>query len=474
MIGGERDGIIPNGDTPEASVARGVVSLAAQRIYSGISSAKIGYRGSFASLAAPTTRSVHAHSSPKTPPADINHQGEEVLHLPVIVEAAESSPAAAREAASGIRKFLAKGNFQRAYVQYNAIMLVRILSDNPGKTFTKNLDSRFVTTTKELLRDGRDMSVQQILRETLDNFETEKKNDENLAPMREMWTKYKQKMEKRGGAPNGQGGAIRSGAAVTNQTSHAHTSYAHTQPQRNHHSQNYFARTHSNRALPPPQELAGRIEEARTSAKLLQQVVQSTAPAVFVYNDLIKEFVDRCQSASRSIQAYIHADNPAPDEDTLLTLIETNDQLSVALSRHQRAMLQARKVTGAGTSPVPPAPSSAPPPQTNGTSESPPNPAPAPGLFSRRKQPASQPPAQAQTQENPFSDHNETQAEPHDYGLPPSSTLNTEPEHTSKMGYHARSQSYDRSHENGRRADDEEDSPVSPEDVRRPPVQYRF
>lgn len=353
-------------------------------------------------------------------------------------------------------------------------MLVRILSDNPGKTFTKNLDSKFIATTKELLRDGRDMSVQQILRETLDNFETDKKNDENLAPMREMWTTYKQKMEKRGGAPSGQGGAIRSGAAVTNQTSYAQTSYTHTQTQQNPPSQNYFARTHSNRALPSPHELAGRIEEARTSAKLLQQVVQSTAPAEFVNNDLIKEFVDRCQSASRSVQAYIHADNPAPDEDTLLTLIETNDQLSVALSRHQRAMLQARKVTGAGTSPVPSAPSIAPPSQSNGTSEPPPNPAPAPGLFSRRRQPVPQPPAQAQTQENPFSDHHETQAEPHDYGLPPSSTLTLEPESNSTAGYHGRSQSYDRRQGNGRREDHEEDSPVSPEEVRRPPVQYRF
>lgn len=125
-------------------------------------------------------------------------EGEEVLHLPVIVEAAESSPAAAREAANRIRKFLSKENFQRAYVQYNAIMLVRILADNPGKSFTKNLDTRFVITVKELLRDGRDMSVQQILRETLDTFETQKADDETLTPLREMWSKEKAKLKKRG------------------------------------------------------------------------------------------------------------------------------------------------------------------------------------------------------------------------------------------------------------------------------------
>ena len=122
-------------------------------------------------------------------------EGEEVLHLPVIVDAAESSPVAAQEAAHRIRKFLSKDNFQRAYVQYNAIMLVRILADNPGKTFTKNIDGKFVATVKELLRDGRDMSVQQILRETLESFEMQKSDDETLAPLREMWKKEKQKLE---------------------------------------------------------------------------------------------------------------------------------------------------------------------------------------------------------------------------------------------------------------------------------------
>lgn len=129
-----------------------------------------------------------------------------MLHLPVIVEAAESSPAAATEASIRIRKFLSKENFQRAYVQYNAIMLVRILADNPGKSFTRNIDSKFVSTVKELLRDGRDMSVQQILRETLNTFESDRANDETLAGLREMWKKEKAKMLKAGTTVAGAGG----------------------------------------------------------------------------------------------------------------------------------------------------------------------------------------------------------------------------------------------------------------------------
>lgn len=127
-------------------------------------------------------------------------EGEEVLHLPGIVEAAESSPPAAREAANQVRRFLTKDNFSRPFVQYNAIMLVRILADNPGKSFTRNLDAKFVVTVKELLRDCGDPSVQQILKETLETFETQKPNDETLAPLREMWKKEKAKTEKNGAA----------------------------------------------------------------------------------------------------------------------------------------------------------------------------------------------------------------------------------------------------------------------------------
>ena len=110
---------------------------------------------------------------------------------------------------------------------------------------------------------------------------------------------------------------------------------------------NYFGRHYSTKTLPPVGELVGRIEEAKTSAKLLLQVVQSTPAAEILDNDLVREFSERCQSASRSVQGYIYAENPAPDNDTLQTLIETNDQLTMAMSKHQRAILKARKTTTA-------------------------------------------------------------------------------------------------------------------------------
>lgn len=111
-------------------------------------------------------------------------------------------------------------------------------------------------------------------------------------------------------------------------------------------SQNYFARSHSNRRLPNPVELASRLEEARTSAKLLSQVVLNSPPEELLDNDLVKEFADRCQSASRSMQMYMLAEDPAPDNDTMEAIIDTNEQLQSSLNQHQRAVLSARKKLG--------------------------------------------------------------------------------------------------------------------------------
>ena len=113
------------------------------------------------------------------------------------------------------------------------------------------------------------------------------------------------------------------------------------------HSQNYFARQHATRrTLPDPVELAGRLEEARTSAKVLHDIVANTPPQEVLSNDLIKEFADRCLSASRSIQGYMTATEPVPDHDTMESLIDTNEQLQASMSLHQRAMLNARKQAG--------------------------------------------------------------------------------------------------------------------------------
>lgn len=77
-------------------------------------------------------------------------------------------------------------------------MLMRILTDNPGPTFTRNMDQKFVDTVKEVLKSARDPSVVQMLMETMNAFESTKAYDEGLALLIEMWRKEKEKAQKSG------------------------------------------------------------------------------------------------------------------------------------------------------------------------------------------------------------------------------------------------------------------------------------
>ncbi|KAM0254911.1 hypothetical protein ACHAQJ_006283 [Trichoderma viride] len=260
-------------------------------------------------------------------------KNDEVLFLPPIVDAAESSPTAAAECARIIRKYMAKEYSSRSSWQYNAIMLMRILADNPGETFTRNLDTKFVDTARTLLKSTKDSSVRQILMDTLDDFERSKFYDANLTLIISMWQEEKDKAIKQ------------------------HGSRAPTLPVRptqtlapdnfnSGHSQNYFSRHHNNLRLPEPTELTSRLDEARESAKLLEQLVMNTPAVELLDNDLVKEFANRCLSASRSVQGYMVSTDPAPDNDIMENLIDTNEQLQTALSQHQRAMLSARKQLG--------------------------------------------------------------------------------------------------------------------------------
>lgn len=249
-----------------------------------------------------------------------------MLKLPKIVEAAESGPNASAAAMYQIRKSLSKDNFNSAYKQYNAMMLFRILIDNPGtfKYITKNIENKFVEAVRIVLRMNKDPSVQQITRETLDYLAREKADNEDLAPLLKMWQKEK--------------GSSTLAMERYNHGAVATRGIGQGQSLRPPHSDG-----RERHALPDPGELAGRIEEAKTSAKLLIQLVQSTPPTEFTGNELIREFADRCQAAQRSLHGYMNATDPTPDEATFQTLIETCEQLSLASSKHQRAALAARK-----------------------------------------------------------------------------------------------------------------------------------
>ena len=77
------------------------------------------------------------------------------------------------------------------------------------------------------------------------------------------------------------------------------------------------------------------------------------------------------------------AENPSPDNDTMETLLETNEQLTKAISQHQRAILNARKIRGVGNNSS--TSGTTPPPRTDSGFAAPP-PGPPPAASNTSKQ----------------------------------------------------------------------------------------
>lgn len=94
---------------------------------------------------------------------------------------------------------MAKDYSSRPSWQYNAIMLMRILAEHPGETFTRNIDPKFVDSARALLKGTKDNNVRQILMDTLEEFERAKFYDTNLTLIISMWQEEKDKaVEKHG------------------------------------------------------------------------------------------------------------------------------------------------------------------------------------------------------------------------------------------------------------------------------------
>ena len=72
-------------------------------------------------------------------------------------------------------------------------MLMRILVENPGLTFTRNMDKKFVEAVRDLLRGCQHAHVVHFLMETLQDFESKSAVDEGIGRLVEMWQKEKAK-----------------------------------------------------------------------------------------------------------------------------------------------------------------------------------------------------------------------------------------------------------------------------------------
>ncbi|CAK7263708.1 hypothetical protein SEPCBS57363_000707 [Sporothrix epigloea] len=293
------------------------------------------------------------HEDLETPEAAAQRLvGAEVALLPSIVEAAESSPQAAAECARYIRKFLYRDYWSRPNFIYNAVMLMRILVENPGPTFTRNMDKKFVDTVRDVLRGCQQAHVVHFLSEALQDFERKGATDEGMGRLLEMWQKEKAKSKsayafqpqqpqppvwsgqgQNIAHSNGQGHASPGGFSGPGYTS----------------NRGPYERGHSSSAtLPKPSELRRRLREAKTTAGVLADVVNTTTPVALLKHDLAEDLSSRCRRATNQVLEYMNTRDPIPDNFEMADLLATHEVLEQSLHHYHRTVLEARKSLGIG------------------------------------------------------------------------------------------------------------------------------
>ncbi|CAK7219168.1 hypothetical protein SCUCBS95973_003728 [Sporothrix curviconia] len=304
--------------------------------------------------------------------SEVDEAGAEVALLPSIVEAAESSPQAAAECARYIRKFMYRDYWSRPNFVYNAIMLMRILVENPGLTFTRNFDKKYVDTVRDLLRGCQHAHVVHFLIETLQDLESKGAVDDGIGRLVEMWQKEKAKSKSAYSVPpqqqqhpGGRGGLWQrpqppmwSGQFPNNGP--GPSTYSNGQGYANpggfvgpgyNMSRGPYERGHSSAAtLPKPSELRRRLREAKTTASVLADVVNTTTPAALLKHDLADDLSARCRRATNQVLEYMNTRDPIPDNNEMAELLATHEALEQTLHHYHRAVLEARKSLGVGES----------------------------------------------------------------------------------------------------------------------------
>lgn len=138
---------------------------------------------------------------------------------------------------------------------------------------------------------------------------------------------------------NGQGGFVNQGDFVA-------PGYGHRNS-----SRGPYERGHGSAAtLPKPRELRKRLDEARTTAGVLADVVNTSTPAVLLKHDLADDLSARCRRATNQVLEYMNTRDPTPDNHEMAALLATHEVLEQTLHHYHRAVLEARKSLGVGES----------------------------------------------------------------------------------------------------------------------------
>lgn len=104
----------------------------------------------------------------------------------------------------------------------------------------------------------------------------------------------------------------------------------------------------SSASLPKPRELRKRLDEAKTTAGVLADIVNTTPSSGLLDHDLADDLVSRCRRASGQVLDYLDTREPLPDNHEMAMLLSTHEILQQALHHYHGAVLEARKAINIG------------------------------------------------------------------------------------------------------------------------------
>ncbi|KAK9456885.1 hypothetical protein V1511DRAFT_495568 [Dipodascopsis uninucleata] len=234
--------------------------------------------------------------------------GDEVIYLPTIVDCAQATPAAAREAIRAVRKRIDPKHGSGSVTQYNAIMVLRILIDTDSIAVQEAIgsDDKLAPILKTVLKNSRDPSIVDFLRDTLVRCASTKGDVEGFSALHSIYYKYLAKG--------------RSKNSRKQQLSEIKV-----------------------RSL--QERIDDMVQECRESANLLEQIVSTTPPASIAGSTLVFEFYQRCDTLEKEVTRYLNDDSSHIDEQRMVKLIESNDALKAALNAHKLALDRASALT---------------------------------------------------------------------------------------------------------------------------------
>ncbi|KAF2860172.1 hypothetical protein K470DRAFT_75378 [Piedraia hortae CBS 480.64] len=335
---------------------------------------------------------------------EVSSDADEFVHLPSIVEAAESSPLAAQKAAMLIREYLTDHQ-EEPQVQYYAVILIHILSDNPGPPFTRHFDENFVMAVKKLWRYTSDESTRRQLRDTLDHVECTRVDDSGARVLIKMWRREKanskEKVERARTLAKVERADDASKHEKENQIARRVSEDKHdiqsvtvvaqpvdskvsrtddtqevdetTQSQNNdgmassdvQNGSSCFPRDTlesvdpQSHVPPPPQSpqapqealrpqlpsrevLVARIQNVKAQEFCMRSMLHHASAQEMMATPKFKALVGDCQAARSELQIYIDCDNLDMDIDTLDALVNVTNDLSLSVSMYHQAILKAR------------------------------------------------------------------------------------------------------------------------------------